>query len=658
MTLLASLRRNDVPTIALVFLGALALYLPFAGSYGLWDPWETHYGEVARQMTVRGDFISLWWPCSPRETEVFQTKPVLTYWLMSLAMHLLGIGGGPPDELALGTRAEWAVRLPSCFMAAVALASIYAVTARLSNRRTGLLAALTTATLPMFAQLARQGMTDMAFLGLMAPAIGLAVLALERRPVTPTPPAGQRAALFTAGLFLLATLPQLLVDSVQLRVRVPWLGGPRTMYGVVAMAPYWLGAAGVLLFIARTRRKDVLALIAAATLAGLAVLAKGLAGLALPVVVLLTFVALRNHWRRFSERPMLAALAVGLVAVVVVAVPWHHAMYIRHGAPWWNELFGDNHWRRMVLGRHGDRGTFAYFLRELGYGAWPYVALIPAALLGALRPLDDRRAALALGLAWFVSAYAVVSLSMTKFHHYLLPALPGLGILLGNLLDQRRRQLAPVLLAGLPLLGLVTYDYCATQDAPEKFLWLFSYDYVYSRAGRPWPPGLEFRPALVVLGAALTLATAFLAIPRARRWALPAVLALAVAVTLFVLDVFMPRVATAWSQKETIARYFRERRGPDEHLIAYYMFWRGETFYTKNAIYEGPPDERTVFDYVADTDARLKDWLARHRGNRQFFLFEPSREAHLRALLPANAAASFRIIERSNNKFALAVATL
>jgi 4-amino-4-deoxy-L-arabinose transferase-like glycosyltransferase len=33
------------------------LYIPFAGNYGLWDPWETHYGEVARQMVSRNDWI-------------------------------------------------------------------------------------------------------------------------------------------------------------------------------------------------------------------------------------------------------------------------------------------------------------------------------------------------------------------------------------------------------------------------------------------------------------------------------------------------------------------------------------------------------------------------------------------------------------------------
>ena len=44
-----------------VVVAAAALYFPFMGSYSLWDPWETHYGEVAREMLSRDDWISLWW---------------------------------------------------------------------------------------------------------------------------------------------------------------------------------------------------------------------------------------------------------------------------------------------------------------------------------------------------------------------------------------------------------------------------------------------------------------------------------------------------------------------------------------------------------------------------------------------------------------------
>lgn len=35
------------------------LYLPALGVFSVWDPWETHYGEVAREILARNDWISL-----------------------------------------------------------------------------------------------------------------------------------------------------------------------------------------------------------------------------------------------------------------------------------------------------------------------------------------------------------------------------------------------------------------------------------------------------------------------------------------------------------------------------------------------------------------------------------------------------------------------
>src|SRR5688572_25667745 len=72
----------------------LLLYLPMAWSYELFDPWETHYAEVARQMAERGDFISLWWPGAPIDAEHFWSKPVLSFWLMSLSMRVFRVGNG------------------------------------------------------------------------------------------------------------------------------------------------------------------------------------------------------------------------------------------------------------------------------------------------------------------------------------------------------------------------------------------------------------------------------------------------------------------------------------------------------------------------------------------------------------------------------------
>src|ERR1700737_2895305 len=97
MSLLKALTSTAERRIALALLFFFAvLYVPFAGNYGLWDPWETHYGEVARQMVERNDWISLWWPGSPDDRATFWSKPVLTFWLMALSMKVFGLGDPHP----------------------------------------------------------------------------------------------------------------------------------------------------------------------------------------------------------------------------------------------------------------------------------------------------------------------------------------------------------------------------------------------------------------------------------------------------------------------------------------------------------------------------------------------------------------------------------
>jgi 4-amino-4-deoxy-L-arabinose transferase-like glycosyltransferase len=664
-------------TLAVILFGLL-LYIPLAGSYGLWDPWETHYSEVARQMTRRGDFISLWWPGSPRDPDVFWSKPVLSFWLMSIGMHIAGVGlpGGAPGEMALSHRAEWAVRTPFCLMGVLGIYAVYLVTARFVSRRAGVLAAVVTATAPMYSLVARQAMTDMAFVGPMAMALALGALALFDDDDTLLPRRGRRwwswphHGLFygTLALFAVTVIPQLVIDSYQLKVVIPWGAREIKMYGAVAMIPYYLGFAAFVFLAARTRTKAPFYLYIAAIMCALAVLAKGLAGLGLPLIVFLAYLAFTWNWRRLRRPQLIYGVVVSIIALAVVAVPWHHAMLIRHGYPFWNELFGDNHWRRMVIGRHGDRGSFEYFLRELGYGVLPWLALAPAALGWAVMRRDrdhnhdHKQAIIWLGAIWFVSAYALVSMSMTKFHHYVLPAIPGLAICVGAFVDdllERRssRTAAAAALVGIPLLLLASFDLVAAKNDSQRFLWLFSYDYIHNSHGRPWPEKLDFSPQLIGFVAAFALGSAALAVRRARRWGALGLSAAAVLFTVFLLDVYMPDVAPYWSQKGPIATYYKSRRSPAERLIAYQLYWRGETFYTKNEIYEGPTEDRTVFDQEG-ADDKLKAWMGRHRGQRAFFLYERGQQSHIEGMLPSEARPSFTVLDSSNNKFSLAQADL
>jgi hypothetical protein len=513
----------------------------------------------------------------------------------------------------------------------------------------------------------------MAFVGPMTMALALGAIALldDKDEVLPRRGRGfwsypHHPAFFTTvGVFLLLVVPQLIVNSVQLKVKMAFGSRELIMYGAVAMIPYYVGSVVFLWFCMRARYRAPLYLYIAAMLCGVAVLAKGLAGAGLPIIIFFAYLLFTWNWKRLRRAQILPAVVVSALVMVIVAAPWHHAMIIRHGWAFWNELFGDNHWRRMMLGRHGDRGSFEYFLRELGYGMLPWLALAPAALADmVMRKADDARkqAVYWLGGIWFVAGYALVSLSMTKFHHYVLPAIPGLAIVIGCFLDDlllrrdaRRAWLAA--LVGVPLLGVIFADLVAARNSAQKFLWLFSYDYVHSPTGRPWPNQLDFRTGLTVIVILIGLATLAIAWKKVLRYGVVALCLASVLLTYYLLDVFMRDVAPFWSQKETLAEYYRHRKSPDEKLLAYTMYWRGETFYSENEIYEGPKEERTVFDQDG-ADEQMKDWIANHRGRRVFIIYERGRQSHVQQLLPEEKRSSFKVLYEKNNKFSLAEAQI
>ncbi|HEY0096163.1 MAG TPA: dolichyl-phosphate-mannose--protein mannosyltransferase, partial [Archangium sp.] len=64
---------------------AALLFIPYLGAVGLWDPWETHYGEVGREMVQRRDYVYPFW-----ENAWFFSKPPLTMWMQALGMQVVG----------------------------------------------------------------------------------------------------------------------------------------------------------------------------------------------------------------------------------------------------------------------------------------------------------------------------------------------------------------------------------------------------------------------------------------------------------------------------------------------------------------------------------------------------------------------------------------
>jgi 4-amino-4-deoxy-L-arabinose transferase-like glycosyltransferase len=158
---------------------AAALLFPLMGASSLWDPWETHYGEVSREILAKDDWISLWWA----QDGWFWSKPVLDMWMQAIAMATLGVHY-QPGKMLIGTgtqpilHPEWAVRAPVVLLTILALYLLYRGSVKTLGRRAAFLGGIVLATTPDFYFLAHQTMTDMPFVAAMIASIGLVLLGM------------------------------------------------------------------------------------------------------------------------------------------------------------------------------------------------------------------------------------------------------------------------------------------------------------------------------------------------------------------------------------------------------------------------------------------------------------------------------------------------
>ncbi len=490
----AALRRPGL--LVSVIVGFL--YLPLLGTFSLWDPWETHYGEVAREIISRDDWISLWWA----QENWFWSKPILIFWSEAFSLSALGVDCSPDANPA---HPEWAIRLPVVTFSIGAVLVAYATIKRFFGARAGVLSALALATAPHFFFLAHQAITDMYLVANLVIAMCLLALALATEPDA----IARRVRVFgscwsgqalVAFLLLLVGLPQALylisrnvrffpregfalVEDVFLygsggnpgglgegqvpgnpelrdtRPAVEGLLGEPFLQGL-----FWLvGLAIVVWWIRREQRKQALLMVGFYVFCGLAFMGKTIPGLAIPGAVALFYLVASRRWDLLFEGRL--RVAPGVLIALVIGMPWFVAMYVRHGTGFTDRLLVHDNLNRLAAGVHGDTGSVQYFLWQLGYALFPWVGLVPAAVLAWVWTRDhdegpgpgpklgpyrwravpedpERRAAwhrretLTLFGLWFVTCFVLFSAMITKFHHYIFPAVPPAALLAGVLLDR------------------------------------------------------------------------------------------------------------------------------------------------------------------------------------------------------------------------------
>ncbi len=428
------------------------LYLPALGVFSLWDPWETHYGEVAREILARNDWISLWWA----QDGWFWSKPILNFWIQAIAMATLGTHH-QPDRMLIGYAGnlgnpEWVVRTPNVLFTLLAMYLLYKGVAKVFGRRAGLVGGIVLATVPDWYFLAHQTMADMPVVAPMTSAMGLLLLGLHtdeaRRVRVFEVKVGTNVFRFSGwhlvfGVILMAALPQilyLLSRNLELvlsgggdrGLRPHWdefrsgsgmgncgLPGneacnpvkpasiPKNLPAtpenlvqglsrfVLAFEPslqaiLWGVLLGTLLYLNwGERRAQRLYYLAAWFFAALATMGKGPMGFVLPIFCAMTYIATKRRWSEFTRLELVS----GLLIILTVALPWYVAMYVRHGSPFTDRLIFHDMFNRAFSHVHdtneGDDTSLRYYVWQLGYALFPWTGLAPIGLAFWLRRSDS-----------------------------------------------------------------------------------------------------------------------------------------------------------------------------------------------------------------------------------------------------------------------------
>jgi 4-amino-4-deoxy-L-arabinose transferase-like glycosyltransferase len=196
---------------------------------------------------------------------------------------------------------------------------------------------------------------------------------------------------------------------------------------------------------------------------GLAVLAKGPAGVVLPTAVAVMFwivwpafaspsepraatwsgwivASLRSIWSAIQPRKTLRAILAmrpftALLVVGLIALPWYVAVWRATDGAWVMGFLGKHNVARFTSSLEGHSGPVFYYIVSIFISMLPWSLLLPMALKRSASTLSANPFA-ARGdcflLVWAATYVAFFSIAQTKLPSYVLPCYPALALLVGR----------------------------------------------------------------------------------------------------------------------------------------------------------------------------------------------------------------------------------
>ena len=175
----------------------------------------------------------------------------------------------------------------------------------------------------------------------------------------------------------------------------------------------------------------------------LAFYAKGLVGIAIPGLAVLTFLLFEKNLKEVARMH----IWLGAAIFAALALPWFIALYNQGGVEYLKVFLVHNHLERFAGGSTGHHQPFYYYLTQFPGGFLPWSLLIVPVFLASFRKVralkGKEKSGLLFAQCWFIAGLLFLSIASTKRVLYLMPIFAPVSMLTAWYIDATLARAAP-----------------------------------------------------------------------------------------------------------------------------------------------------------------------------------------------------------------------
>ena len=162
---------------------------------------------------------------------------------------------------------------------------------------------------------------------------------------------------------------------------------------------------------------------------GLGILIKGPVSPLLSLLTAAALFAFDRDWRWLLKMKLVR----GVIIVLVIVLPWLILITWKSGGAFFQEAVGKDMLNKVAQGEESHGLPPGFYMLTYSLFMWPFGLIAVGAGLQAInRFWDDPR--LRFCIAWYIQFWLVFEAIPTKLPHYVMPAYPGMALLIGWLL--------------------------------------------------------------------------------------------------------------------------------------------------------------------------------------------------------------------------------